>query len=352
MPLNDLSAAETGSASSPDGGRLGISLVIPCYNDEAGISALHRRCTSVLSGLFGSSYEIILVNDGSGDRTWDGIKSLATSDPHVVGLDLSRNFGHQNALTAGLEIARGDLIFTIDSDLQDPPELLPDMIAVLDQGADVVFGQRMTREGERWTVRFTAASFYRLMTRISHVEIPEDTGDFRLMRRQVLDSLKMMPEASLFIRGMVRWLGFKQVAFPYHRSRRLTGRSGYSFVRRLRLALNAITAFSMMPLRLAFYISLVFSLLSILMAIWVIYSKFSYDITPGWASLMLVISIVGSAQFFILGIIGEYVGRLFIESKRRPRFVVREVFANAEGALPADPLRFPGMPAIGQARSL
>jgi len=305
--------------------RICLSIVAPCYREELGLAELHRRTTQAAQSLVGDEFELILVNDGSPDGTWAGICALADRDPRVVGVNLSRNHGHQLALTAGLSVARGERILILDADLQDPPELLPQMMELLDQGADVAYGQRTQRAGESLFKRATASIFYRLLRRLSDVPIPQDTGDFRLLTRRVLEVLKGMPESHRFMRGMVSWVGFRQVAVPYLREVRVSGSSGYPLRKMLRLAFDAITGFSTRPLRLASLLGLVFGLLGAI-GVAVTICAWAMGVTvPGWASVMVVVLTLGGIQLAVLGIIGEYLGRLYIEVKRRPLFIIEEI---------------------------
>jgi dolichol-phosphate mannosyltransferase len=306
-------------------GTIGLSVVVPCYNEEKVLPELHSRLTTVCRTCLGDDYEIILVSDGSRDQTWPKIKALSVRDPHVVGVNLSRNFGHQLALTAGLSICRGVRILILDADLQDPPELLPDMLALADQGADVVYGQRRTRDGETWFKKTSAALFYRLLRRMADIDIPVDSGDFRLMSRRAMEALQSMPEQYRFIRGMVTWVGYKQVALPYDRAERFADVSKYSFRKMVFFSLDAITGFSTRPLRMAIYAGVALALLSIVMISFTFYSWMVGDVVAGWSSVMTVMLILGSANMLFLGVIGEYLGRLFMEAKRRPLFVIEEI---------------------------
>jgi len=314
---------ETESSSLP--GTIGLSVVVPCYNEEKVLPELYSRLTTVCRTCLGDDYEIVLVSDGSRDQTWPKIKALSVCDPHVVGVNLSRNFGHQLALTAGLSICRGARILILDADLQDPPELLPDMLALADQGADVVYGQRRTRDGETWFKKISAALFYRLLRRMADIDIPVDSGDFRLMSRRAMEALLSMPEQYRFVRGMVTWVGYKQVALPYDRAERFADVSKYSFRKMVFFSLDAITGFSTRPLRMAIYAGVALALLSIIMISFTFYSWMVGDVIAGWSSLMTVMLILGSANMLFLGVIGEYLGRLFMEAKRRPLFVIEEV---------------------------
>ena len=322
--LHSTRPTETG-ASAPHPARPRISLVAPCYNEEAVLPELYQRCTRILHETTGGDYELILVNDGSADATWPMLLELAGRDPHVIGVNLSRNFGHQQALTAGLSVARGETVFVIDADLQDPPELLGDMLRLLDAGADVVYGQRLSREAESRFKKWSAAVFYRLLGQITDIHIPPDTGDFRLMRRPVVAALLAMPEYHRFVRGMVAWLGFKQVPLPYHRDKRFAGASKYPLRKMLRFATDAITSFSIMPLRISTFFGFAFSLFALSVMFYTLGSWLFWDAVPGWTSLMSLTAIVGGIQLIALGIMGEYLGRIYLEVKHRPPFIIREI---------------------------
>lgn len=303
-----------------------LSVVIPCYNEEGGIDQLMRRLAPICEQQFPGDYEIVLVNDGSRDGTWRLICTHTDASRHVVGIDLSRNHGHQLALTAGLELCRGDLIFILDADLQDPPELLGPMVERLRSGNhDVVYGQRTSRAGETVFKKATANLFYRLLDRLTDVDIPLNTGDFRLMTRRVLDQMIAMPERFRFIRGMVCWVGFSQVAFPYDREARFAGETQYPLGKMIALALDAVTGFSTLPLRLASHLGIAFGLCGLVALGWVGASYLLSGTVRGWTSLAALILIIGSVQMMMLGMFGEYLGRMYMESKRRPLYIVREV---------------------------
>jgi dolichol-phosphate mannosyltransferase len=311
--------------------------VVPCFNEEQSLPPLYERLRSAIRAVVGEEYEIVLVDDGSADATWSMIAELANRDQHVVGVRLSRNHGHQIALTAGLFVCSGDRVLIIDADLQDPPELLSPMMELLDQGADVVFGQRESRRREGWFKRATAAVFYRLLRMLSDTEIPLDTGDFRLMTRRALEALLAMPEQHRFVRGMIGWIGFRQVAMRYVRAERHGGQTHYPLGRMVRLALDAVTGFSVRPLRLASYLGLILGVLAIPMLGYTIYGWFSQAAVPGWTSVMTVVVILGSAQMVVLGVIGEYLGRVFLESKRRPLFILERLIRNGRQVVVSTP---------------
>ncbi|GLK43745.1 MULTISPECIES: glycosyltransferase family 2 protein [Novosphingobium] len=302
-----------------------LSVVVPCYNEEAVLLMLEARLAAACRDQVGEDYEIVLVNDGSTDRTWPLICVLAERNPRVLGVDLSRNHGHQLAVTAGLQVCRGDLVMMIDADLQDPPELLGAMIARIEAGADVVYGQRIARHGESTFKRGTASVFYKLLNRLAEQDIPVDTGDFRLMTRRVVDQLNAMPERYRFIRGMVSWIGFEQVALPYERAPRAAGETHYPLRRMIRLAFDAITSFSTVPLRIASHLGMLTGVAGFAMLSWAIWRWFEEGTIVGWTSIIAVMLIMGSIQLIILGVFGDYLGRLYIESKGRPLFIVREV---------------------------
>ncbi len=305
-----------------------LSIVVPCYNEAEGIAELCRRIAEVCATL-PYSYELVLVNDGSKDATWEKIAATATQDPHVVGVNLARNHGHQLALTAGLSLCRGQRILIIDADLQDPPELLHEMMTLMDQGADVVYGQRRTREGETVFKRATASIFYRIIGKLTDVPIPRETGDFRLMSRRALDVLISMPERHRFIRGMVSWIGFRQVPLMYDRAARFAGETKYPLRKMIRFAMDAITSFSIKPLTMASYVGMISGIFALGLLVYAgisfVFFRNSGLLNPGWTSLMAAISILGSVQLMVLGIFGEYLGRLYEQSKGRPLFIVEQV---------------------------
>jgi polyisoprenyl-phosphate glycosyltransferase len=303
-----------------------LSVVVPCFNEEACLSVLHERLKSAALQAVGDDFEIVLINDGSRDGSWPMMQRLVREDPHVVAINLSRNHGHQLALTAGLDLCQGDQILIIDADLQDPPELLPAMLeAMRSNGADVVYGVRRSRRGETAFKRATAHGFYRLLSRATEVDIPLDTGDFRLMSRRALDALLAMPEQARFIRGMVAWIGFKQVPFAYDRDERFAGETKYPFKKMMRFALDALTGFSSAPLKLASHAGLMLSIGSVLLVIYIAYAWLAGHSIQGWTSLMLVVVVLGAVQMFVLALMGEYIGRLYNEAKRRPLYIVQEV---------------------------
>lgn len=309
-----------------------LSVVIPCYNEQGSIGPLLARLLPVCNASFGKSFEIVLVDDGSRDRTWIEIVENADAEIHIVGVKLARNSGHQYALSAGLVQARGDAIFVLDADLQDPPELLPEMLAIMREGNDVVYGQRRERAGETWFKKKTAGLFYRILSRLSDTDIPKDTGDFRLMTRRVLDQFNAMPESHRFVRGMVSWIGFKQTALLYDRDERFSGETHYPLKKMLSFAADAITSFSVVPLRLASITGALISVASFIAMLAVLVNYLVGNTIAGWASIAVLILFIGGAQLLFLGIIGEYVGRIYTESKRRPLYVIDHVYRQEKPA--------------------
>jgi polyisoprenyl-phosphate glycosyltransferase len=309
-----------------------LSVVIPCYNEQESLFELYKRVAAACKQVADESFEIVLIDDGSTDGTWAAISGLSASHSSVVGVKLSRNHGHQLALSAGLSVSRGALILIIDADLQDPPELLPQMMQLVEQGAEVVYGQRTVRHGESALKRGSAAIFYRLLDSLTDVKIPVDTGDFRLMTRRALDVLINMPEQHRFIRGMVSWIGFKQVALPYERRERFAGETKYPFSKMLRLAVDALTSFSTRPLRLASFFGFGFAVMGLAGLVYTLGSWMRGYAVPGWTSITSIFLLMGSAQMFVLGIMGEYLGRLYMEAKGRPLYIIETVVRESTSA--------------------
>ena len=302
-----------------------LSVVVPCYNEEDSVETLCERLDPVCRSAVGDSFEIILVNDGSTDATWLQIVAASAAYPEICGVNLSRNFGHQSALSAGIDLTRGDRILILDADLQDPPELLSEMMKKIDNGADVVYGERSIRHGESVSKRLNAQLFYRIIRRLSDIDIPANVGDFRLMTRQVADELTALPENQRFIRGMVPWLGFVQVAQPYERAPRSGGKTHYNMGRMFRLAADGITAFSVQPLRYCLWTGFFAGFGCIALLAYILVSYVFFSATPGWASIATIVLFSSATQLIFLGIIGEYVGRVFNQVKGRPNYVVRDV---------------------------
>ncbi|WP_171210674.1 MULTISPECIES: glycosyltransferase family 2 protein [unclassified Ruegeria] len=304
-----------------------LSVVVPCMNEEDSVPMLVERLVAATDP-WSTDREIVLVDDGSTDGTWDEICKQSESHAGVRGIKLSTNRGHQVALTAGLMAAKGQRIFMLDADLQDPPELLQDMMAMMDRGYDVVYGRRSERKGESWFKKMTAHGFYRVLNRLSDVPIPNDTGDFRLVSRRALDAVLDMPERSRFIRGMFAWAGFKQIGIEYVRDPRVAGETKYPMSKMIRLAFDALSSFSIKPLQMATRLAFLTLLIAALMAVYVFWSLILYSTVAGWASTVLVISFFSGIQLLTLGIIGEYLGRLYVEAKGRPLFFVDEQVGN------------------------
>lgn len=308
-----------------------ISVVAPVYNEAATVRELHRRLTDALTLL--GRYEIVLVDDGSSDGTWEALRDLAQADRHLRLLRLSRNFGHQVALSAGLDHARGDAIVSLDGDLQDPPEVIGDLVARWREGADVVFAVRRRREGETWFKRTTAAVFYKFLKRVSSVDIPEQAGDFRLLSRRALDALKAMPERARYLRGMSSWIGFRQAEVEYARDARYAGETKYPLRRMLQFAGDAVTSFSATPIRFVAALGFISVALCLVALAWTLYIRlFTDETVAGWTSVIVLVLFLGGVQLLSLGIIGQYIGRIFDEVKGRPLYFVDEVVERDEAS--------------------
>jgi dolichol-phosphate mannosyltransferase len=309
----------------------GLSVVVPCCDEGAVLPELYRRLKAACRAVAGDRHELVFVNDGSRDRTWELIRELARGDAAVVGVDLSRHHGHQLALSAGLSLCRGKRVLLIDADLQDPPELLPHMMKLMDEGADVVYGQRLSRSGESGFKRLSASAFHWLFARLADVGIPPDAGDFRLISRRALEVLLQMPEQHRFVRGMVSWIGFRQVPIRYDRAERYGGRTKYPLARMLGFAMDAITSSSIRPLRLASACGALLALAALGLLGWAALRALAFGgSVSGWVGLLIAMLLLGSAQMLFLGLLGEYLGRLFLEARRRPLFVIREVVRGSE----------------------
>lgn len=307
-----------------------LSIIAPIFNEIDNLPELHRRVGAAMQPTR-IDWELLLVDDGSTDGSTDAIQSMARADAHVRPIIFSRNFGHQIAVTAGLDYSRGQAVVIIDADLQDPPELIPDLMAKWREGFEVVYAVRAEREGESWFKRLTAAVFYRLIYRITDVKIPLDVGDFRLLDRQVVDTLKRMRERHRFLRGMAAWVGFRQVGVPYRRAARTAGVTKYPFRKMLRLAINAVTGFSYFPLQLATYFGFMSAGLSALAIPVVIAMRLiGHQAFTGQATTLIAVLFLGGVQLISLGILGEYIGRLYDEAKGRPLYVAREALPEDE----------------------
>jgi polyisoprenyl-phosphate glycosyltransferase len=313
----------------PCPGTIRLSIVVPCYNEEENLRELHRRLTVAARTLCGEDFELILVDDGSRDGTWRVMNELSHNDPNVVAVRMARNHGHQLALTAGLSMVRGELVLVIDADLQDPPELLSPMHDMLNrEKADVVYGLRRNRAGEGRFKKTSAALFYRVLAHLTQVRIPLDTGDFRLMTRRISDQIVRMPEHDRFIRGMVAWLGYKQVGYEYDRDARFAGTTKYPLPKMIGFAVDALISFSMLPLRIATYIGALMTTLLTFVGIYAVIVWILSGTVPGWTSLTLLVVTISGVQLLVLGLIGEYVGRIYIQSKQRPLFLISDIHQN------------------------
>ena len=307
--------------SGQGAGEYSLSVVVPAYNEHEVLEEFHRRLIAVFASLPGASCEVVYINDGSTDNTLQLMRDIQASDARVSVVDLSRNYGKEIALTAGLDHARGDAIVVIDADLQDPPEVIPELIAQWRNGFEVVYAKRTGREGESTIKKATAAGFYRLIRRVSRVQIPEDTGDFRLLSRRAVGALGKLREQHRFMKGLFAWIGFSQKAVPYRRDPRFAGESKFNYWRLWNFALEGITSFTIAPLKAATYLGLIVATLSFLAAAWVVYKTFVFgDPVRGYPSLMVVVLFLGGVQLLFIGIMGEYLGRIFNESKNRPLY--------------------------------
>jgi len=301
-----------------------ISVIIPVYNEEENVQNLYQRLSSVMHDLK-VSYELIFVNDGSRDNSLALVKLLAKKHSEVKFIDFSRNFGHQIAVTAGLDKTKGNTIVIIDADLQDPPELIGEMYDKWKEGYEVVYAKRKTREGESFLKLWTAKIFYRILGNLTSISIPVDTGDFRLIDKKIVEVLREMPEKNKFLRGQISWIGFNQTFVTYERQKRQGGETGYTYRKMLNFALDGITAFSDVPLKIVTYFGFIVSIFSFLVAIYALYSKFILeDYVQGWTSLIITILFLGGIQMIAIGIIGEYLSRMNHNIRNRPLYIVRE----------------------------
>jgi glycosyltransferase involved in cell wall biosynthesis len=321
-----------------------LTIVIPVFNEELMIPELDRRLRSFL-GQIGESWEVVFVDDGSHDASFAMLRELASQDTRYKVLAFSRNFGHQVAITAGLDRAEGDAVVIMDADLQDPPEVVRDMIDRWREGYDVVYGVRRRREGETLFKRASAAIYYRLLRSMLQFEIPVDAGDFRLLGRPVVMTLRLLRERHRFVRGMVSWVGFRQTAVYYDRPARFAGETKYPLRKMLRFALDGIASFSIVPLRIATWLGVLAGLGAIAVAVWAVYQKlFGVGVVQGWTTIMIVVAMGCSAQLLMTGILGEYVGRIYEEVKRRPLYALRDQ-VNVAASAPDVPV-LPPIPCI------
>ena len=310
-----------------------LSVIVPAYNEEAVLAAFHGRLSAVLSDL-PLSAEIIYVNDGSRDRTLEILNAMRAEDPRLAVIDLSRNFGKEIALTAGIDHCQGDLAVLIDADLQDPPELIPKFIETWrETGADVIYAQRMERAGETWLKKATAAAFYRVMGHMGEVPIPPNTGDFRLMNRRAIEGVKALRERHRFMKGILSWVGYNQVALPYQREPRHAGNTKWNYWKLWNFAIEGMTSASIAPLRISSYLGLLIASIAFLAGIWIIIKTVALgDPVQGWPSLAVIVLFLGGVQLVVLGILGEYLGRLFNEAKSRPLYLLNAVTPSNLGA--------------------
>jgi len=308
-----------------------LSVVVPAYNEQEVLPEFHRRLSLVLDELE-FVCEVVYVNDGSTDSTVDVISALRTNDRRIALLDLSRNYGKEVALTAGLDHATGDAVIVIDADLQDPPELIPQLISTWREGYDVVYAKRIARDGESWLKKASAHMFYRVVQHFSRVKIPEDTGDFRLLSRRALDSLLEIRERNRFMKGLFAWVGYRQVAVPYRRDPRFAGNTKWNYWKLWNFALDGITSFTVAPLKVASYVGTLIAIGAFAYGLFVIVRTLLFgDPVAGYPSLMVVVLFLGGVQLMALGIIGEYLGRMFEETKQRPLYLVQSYLGPGSG---------------------
>jgi dolichol-phosphate mannosyltransferase len=301
-----------------------ISAIVPSYNEEKNVPLIYKRLTDTLSKI-SDKYEIIFVNDCSKDSTLSVIKQISEKDSHVKYISFSRNFGHQIAVSAGLDMCKGKAVVIIDGDLQDPPELILEMYKKYQEGYKVVYAKRKTREGETWFKKATAKLFYRFLAAMTSIEIPVDVGDFRLIDKVIVNHLRNMPEKSKYIRGQISWIGYKQTFVEYHRDARLYGKTNYPLKKMLRLAFDGITAFSDKPLKMASAIGIISAILSLLAIVYALISHFIFDsAVSGWTSLIISVLFIGGVQLITIGIIGEYIARINNDVRNRPLYIIEE----------------------------
>ncbi|MCK4663406.1 MAG: glycosyltransferase family 2 protein [Bacteroidales bacterium] len=305
-----------------------LSLIIPVFNEEQNIIKLFNKVIEVINKLT-KDYEVIFINDGSTDKSLEIIKDLSVKGDKVRFIDFSRNFGHQLAVMAGLEHCKGKKVVIIDADLQDPPDLIVEMYKKMDEGYDVVYAKRKKRKGENFFKKVTAKIFYRLLSNITSFDIPIDTGDFRIINRRIIEVLKQMPEQHKYLRGQIAWMGFNQTYVEYERKERHAGKTGYSFKKMSRFALDGITSFSDFPLKLATFMGFIVAGIAFLLILYALYSRFIIkDFVPGWASLMLSVLFIGGVQLISIGIIGEYISRIAANGRKRPLYLIKETNIN------------------------
>lgn len=304
-----------------------LSVLVPVMNEEGNIDLMYDRIARTIDKMVikwpkVAAYEVIYINDGSTDRSIDVIQALANKNHHVGYINFSRNFGHQIAVSAGLDHARGNAIVIIDGDLQDPPEMIEQLYDKYKEGFEVVYAKRMERKGETVFKKATASMFYKLISRITSIEIPVDTGDFRIIDRKIVDVLRHMPEKNKFLRGQIAWTGFRQIGIPYEREARHKGETGYNFSTMMRLALDGITAFSHFPLKIATFVGFMSFIFSMVMITYALVSQFTGGTVQGWTSTVILVALIGGLQLFCLGIIGEYIIRLITNIRNRPLYII------------------------------
>jgi dolichol-phosphate mannosyltransferase len=310
-----------------------VSIVVPVFNETEVIEVFYQRMNKVLKSLEFYSYELIFVDDGSKDDSYDKLVKIADSDPNLKIIKFSRNFGHQIAITAGIDLASGDAVVVIDADLQDPPEIIKLFIEKWQEGYDVVYGVREKREGEGKMKLLTAHLFYRILKALTNIDIPLDAGDFRLMSRRAVDRFKQLREKDRYVRGLVSWIGFKQTGVYYERDKRYAGETKYPYKKMIKFALDGITSFSSIPLKLATILGYVTSFFALLYALSVFVQKAIGITVQGWATMMVGMLFLGGVQLICLGIIGEYIGRIFDETKKRPIYVIEHIHGLEQTAL-------------------
>lgn len=307
-----------------------LSIVVPIYNEFSILPQLHRRLSAAAQEIT-TDYELIFVNDGSKDGSLNGLKELAKTDDKTYFISFSRNFGHQIAVSAGLDNAKGNAIVIIDGDLQDPPELIPALYKKYKEGYEVVYAKRKSRQGESFFKKITAKMFYRILAKITSIDIPLDTGDYRLIDRIVVDNLKQMPERHKFLRGQIAWIGFQQTFVEFERDERKHGETGYTLKKMMQFALDGITAFSDVPLRFVTWAGFTVSFIAFLIIIYALLSKFIWnEVVTGWTSMIISVMFIGGVQLVAIGIIGEYLSRINTDVKNRPLYIIQETDVNGE----------------------
>ena len=303
-----------------------INIIVPCFNEEDTLNTLYSRLSNVMNSVENHSYEIIFINDGSKDKTEEMLLSFEKTDNNVKVFSLSKNFGHQAAVSCGIHNAKGDIAIIIDADLQDPPEILPDMIKLYEKtNAPIIYGKRISREGEIFFKTVTAKLFYRFINLMSDTTFPVDTGDFRLIDKNVIEAYKNFNETPKYIRGIISWMGFEQIPFEYDRKKRIAGTTKYTFNKMLKLAITGILSFSTKPLRISLFLGVLSIAIALMILVWVLYLYFNKPqvLASGWASIIITILFMGGAQMVVLSIIGEYIANIFNEIKKRPEYIVK-----------------------------